>query len=103
MFATNKRSFWIKLMRESRLVAAPVNSMIEASNDPDIIANNYVSEIFHPELGENIKIHGTPWKFSETPSKFGLAPRLGEHNHEILKSIGFNKNEIYQFETDEII
>ena len=103
MFATNKRTFWIKLMRESRLVAAPVNSMIEASNDPDIIANNYVSEIFHPELDENVKIHGTPWKFSETPSKFGLAPKLGEHNHEILKSIGFNKNEIYQFETDEII
>jgi crotonobetainyl-CoA:carnitine CoA-transferase CaiB-like acyl-CoA transferase len=103
MFAKNKRSFWIKVMRDSRLVAAPVNSMIEASNDPDIIANNYVSEVFHPEIGENIKVHGTPWKFSETPSKFGLAPRLGENNHEILENIGFNKNQIKQFETDQII
>ena len=40
MFAGNKRSFWIKTMRDSRLVAAPVNSMIEASNDPDIKSNN---------------------------------------------------------------
>jgi crotonobetainyl-CoA:carnitine CoA-transferase CaiB-like acyl-CoA transferase len=103
MFAKNKRSFWIKTMRDSKLVAAPVNSMIEASNDPDIIANNYVSEVFHPEIGENIKVHGTPWKFSETPSKFGLAPRLGENNHEILENIGFNKNQIKQFETDQII
>ena len=103
MFAKNKRSFWIKVMRDSRLVAAPVNSMIEASNDPDIIANNYVSEVFHPEIGENIKVHGTPWKFSETPSKFGLAPKLGENNHEILENLGFNKNQIKQFETDQII
>ena len=77
MFATKERSHWIKSMRDSRLVAAPVNSMIEASNDPDIIANNYVSEILHPDLNENIKIHGTPWKFSETPSNFGVAPKLG--------------------------
>lgn len=103
MFAKNKRSFWIKTMRDSKLVAAPVNSMIEASNDPDIIANNYVSEVFHPEIGENIKVHGTPWKFSETPSKFGLAPKLGENNHEILENLGFNKNQIKQFETDQII
>ncbi len=103
MFATKERSHWIKSMRDSRLVAAPVNSMIEASNDPDIIANNYVSEILHPDLNENIKIHGTPWKFSETPSNFGVAPKLGEHNYEILENIGFTKKEIKQFEIDEII
>ena len=34
-------------MRNERRIAAPVNSMIEASNDPDIIANpvNSISEI----------------------------------------------------------
>ena len=103
MFAGNKRSFWIKSMRDSRLVAAPVNSMIEASNDPDIKSNNYVTEIFHPELGEKIKVHGTPWKFSETPSSFGVAPKLGEHNYEILENIGFDKKEVDQLIKDKII
>ena len=50
-----------------------------------------------------MNFHGTPWKFSETPSNFGVAPKLGEHNYEILENIGFTKKEIKQFEIDEII
>ena len=103
MFATNKRSVWIKILRDSRMVTAPVNSMIEASNDPDITANNYVSEIYHPDLGHNIKIHGTPWKFSETPSILGFAPKLGENNKEILLDLGFDANQIDQLIKEEII
>ena len=103
MFATKKRSVWIKILRDSRMVTAPVNSMIEASNDLDIIANNYVSEIYHPDLGHNIKIHGTPWKFSETPSILGFAPKLGENNKEILLDLGFDTNQIDQLIKDEII
>ena len=46
LFATNKREYWIEKMRKERRIAAPVNSMLEASNDPDIVANNYVSEVY---------------------------------------------------------
>ena len=77
--------------------------MIEASNDPDIIANNYVSEIFHPDLNKKIKIHGSPWKFSETPTNFGLAPKLGEHNKEILTSIGYSNEQIQKLQDNQII
>ena len=90
-------------MRNERRIAAPVNSMIEASNDPDIIANNYVTEIYYPEIDKSLKAHGTPWKFSETPSVIGKAPKLGAHNNEILKEIGFSKEEISVFEKNEII
>ena len=103
LFATNDRSFWIKVLRKSKKIASHVNTMIEASNDPDIIANNYVSEIFHPDLNEKIKIHGSPWKFSETPSKFGIAPKLGEHNKDILNSIGYSDDQIKKLEDNKII
>ena len=103
MFATNKREHWIKILRDERRIAAPVNSMIEASNDPDIIENNYVTEVFHPDLGEKFKTHGTPWKFSETPSKIGIAPKLAEHNNEILLDLGYSIDEIKDFEKKEII
>ena len=72
------------------MVAAPVNTMLEASDDPNMSINNYVQEIYHPRLDEDLKIHGTPWKFSETPSKPGLAPSLGEHNEEILSDLGYD-------------
>ena len=39
-------------------------------------------------------MHGTPWKFSETPSNPGIAPTLGEHNNDILESIGYESAEI---------
>ena len=49
---------------------------------------------YYPKTGENIKIHGSPWQFSETPSNPGFAPGLGEHNNEILSSIGYSESQI---------
>lgn len=103
LFATNKREYWIGKMRKERRIAAPVNSMIEASNDPDIVANNYVSEVYYPEIDKTLKVHGTPWKFSKTPSQIGKAPKLGANNHEILKDIGYSDDRIKELMSKEII
>ena len=103
LFATNTREHWISILREADMVAAPVNTMLEASNDPNIVSNGYVKEIFHPKIGENIKIHGSPWNFSETPSNPGFAPELGEHNSEILSSLGYNESQIKELSDIEVI
>ena len=94
LFSTNTRDHWIGILRESDMVATRVNTMLEASSDPNIVENNYVQELYHAALDENIKIHGTPWKFSETPSKPGFAPKLGSHNDEVLSSLGYREEEI---------
>jgi crotonobetainyl-CoA:carnitine CoA-transferase CaiB-like acyl-CoA transferase len=89
LFATNTRDHWVTLLREADMVAAPVNSMLEASEDPNMIANGYVQKMSYPN-GETLKIHGSPWKLSETPSKPGIAPELGAHNQELLNSLGYD-------------
>ena len=66
-------------LRGADIVSAPINTMLEASNDPDVIANGHVTEVEYPKYGK-LKVHGTPWRFSETPAKPGIAPELGEHN-----------------------
>ena len=103
MFSKDTREHWVSILREADMVAAPVNTMLEASNDPNVVANGYVKEIFHPKIGENIKIHGSPWKFSETPSRPGFAPELGEHNDEILSSLGYTDSQVEELQKIEAI
>ena len=94
LFSQNTRDYWLKILRDSDLISTKVNTLVEASNDLNVLDNNYVTEIYHPRINENIKVHGTPWKFSETPSNPGIAPTLGEHNNDILESIGYESAEI---------
>ena len=37
-------------------MAAPVNTMLEASQDPNIVESGYVKTVSHPDLDEDIKI-----------------------------------------------
>ena len=84
LFSTDTRDNWISVLRKADMISTHVNTMLEASNDPNIKENNYVTEVWYPELNKNMKVHGTPWKFSKTPANIKRAPKLGEHNTEIL-------------------
>jgi crotonobetainyl-CoA:carnitine CoA-transferase CaiB-like acyl-CoA transferase len=103
LFATGPREKWVEILRAGDIVSAPINTLLEASNDPDVIANGYVTEVDYPEYGKKLKVHGSPWNFSETPAKIGVAPKLGEHNEEVLKSLGYSDGDIARFRDREII
>ena len=103
LFSTDTRDNWISVLRKADMISTHVNTMLEASNDPNIKENNYVTEVWYPELNKNMKVHGTPWKFSKTPANIKRAPKLGEHNTEILSSLGYTKDEIEGFKDDNII
>ena len=103
LFSTDTRDNWISVLRKADMISTHVNTMLEASNDPNIKENNYVTEVWYPELNKNMKVHGTPWKFSKTPANIKRAPKLGEHNNEILSGLGYTKDEIEGFKDDKII
>ena len=84
LFATGPREDWVERLREADIVAAPINTLLEAADDPDVLANGYVTEVAYPEYGKTLKVHGSPWHFSETPAHIGVAPKLGADNAEIL-------------------
>ena len=93
LFATGARENWVAKLRAADIVSAPINRLLEASNDPDVLANGYVTHVEHPRHGK-LKVHGTPWQFSETPAKPGIAPELGEHNKSVLGELGYSEGEI---------
>ena len=103
LFATDTRDHWVTRLREADIVSAPINTMLEAACDPDVLANGYVTEIDYPKHGKRLRVHGSPWQFSETPASIGLAPELGEHNEEVLASLGYSKADIQGLRERKII
>ena len=103
LFATGPRDDWVARLRGADIVAAPINTLLECSNDPDVLANGYVTEIDYPKYGKRLKVHGSPWHFSETPAHIGIAPELGEDNGEILAELGYTAAQIEDFQERKII
>jgi crotonobetainyl-CoA:carnitine CoA-transferase CaiB-like acyl-CoA transferase len=103
LFAADSRDKWVEILRKADIVSAPINTLLEASNDPDVLANKYVTEVDYPKYGKKLKVHGSPWQFSETPVKIGIAPELGAHNVPILKSLGYTDAQIQELKDKKII
>lgn len=103
LFATDGRDRWVQILRDADIVAAPINTLLEASNDPDVLANGYVAEVDYPKHGKRLKVHGSPWHFSETPPRIGIAPELGEHNVPILRELGYSDAQIRELKERKII
>lgn len=102
-FRTGTRDDFVAKLRAGDIVSAPINTLLEASNDPDVLANGYITEIDYPKHKKRLKVHGTPWLFSETPAKIGVAPELGDHNDEALAGIGYTPEQIADFRKRKII
>jgi crotonobetainyl-CoA:carnitine CoA-transferase CaiB-like acyl-CoA transferase len=103
LFATGMRDDWVERLRGADIVSAPINTLLEASNDPDVLANGYVTEVEYPTHGRTLKVHGSPWHFSETPAKVGRAPALGDHNESVLSELGYSEAQIKDFKERKII
>ena len=103
LFATGPRDNWVARLRAADIVSAPINTLLEASNDPDVLANGYVTEVEYPKHGKKLKVHGSPWQFSETPAQIGIAPELGAHNEAVLANIGYSAAEIQGLRERKVI
>jgi crotonobetainyl-CoA:carnitine CoA-transferase CaiB-like acyl-CoA transferase len=103
LFATGPRDDWVARLRGADIVSAPINTLLEASNDPDVVANGYVTEIDYPKHGKRLKVHGSPWHFSETPAQTGVAPELGADNDAVLAGLDYSPAQIDGLRQRQII
>jgi len=77
----------LDLALERALLIAPVATIEEVVNSPQLAARDYWRPLAHPEVGTHIRYPGPFAKFSETPIVYRRRPPIvGEHNQEILSS-----------------
>ena len=72
---------------------APYYSPKEVFESPQQRGRDFFVPLDHPEAGE-YEYAGLPFGMAETPPVLSRAPLLGEHNLEVLQSLGYNAENI---------
>jgi len=88
MYETKPVDYWVELLVNAGVPAAPVNPVGRVIQDEQVIAREMIVTQMHPTAGE-IHVVGVPVKLSETPGSIRTpAPLLGEHTDEVISALG---------------
>ena len=103
IFSQKSSEYWIKYLRKHELPVGPILRIDEALSQEQLNARDMIVELEDDHLGK-VKVLGNPIKLSETPYHIKkIGPRLGEHNREILLSLGYNDEEIESLKDKNVI
>ena len=87
-FAENGSAHWLKRLEDVDILCAPVRTLAEALEDEQTLVNRMIIDAGRTAAGP-VRLIGSPIDMSAAPLTIRQAPpRLGEHNDEILGSVG---------------
>ena len=96
LFLARDADEWVADLQAVSVPAGPINDLADVFNDPQVLHREMLLEMPHPTLG-SIKQTGLPVKFSDTPGSLEKPPPLlGEHNREILTTLGYSDADVDQ-------
>jgi CoA:oxalate CoA-transferase len=94
----------IKFIRDAGLIAAPVLTVPEAVNHPQLNSRDVMQPVDVPGAGL-MMLARTPYHMTETPTRIGQhVALLGEDNHAVLsRDLGFTAGRIRELTTNGIL
>ena len=97
------REHWLDALEKKDVPCAPINNFAEVFEDPQVKYLDRLVQVVDPEFGTfQLVCNGV--NLSETPVEIRLRPpKLGEHNEETLRILGYQTSEIEDFRTRKII
>ncbi len=104
VFATKKFKKWREVFRAGDFIFSKINRLSDLASDPQILANEYITNWDHPAMG-SIKCIGSPLKFSKSPlSPRSAAPEIGQDTEDVLVNIcNYGWEEIEELRKQEVI
>jgi formyl-CoA transferase len=94
VFTSQPLEYWRGALNQAHTTYGVVRQPSEAMSDPQLLKNEIIvplegaGEQMKLTVSSPLKVHGV----SKVPAR--RAPELGEHNEEVLKELGFTKDEI---------
>jgi crotonobetainyl-CoA:carnitine CoA-transferase CaiB-like acyl-CoA transferase len=90
IFKLGRREEWLKQLIAHDVPAAPLSTLDEVFDDPQVREYGFPQVMTHPKMGD-VKMVGNAVDMSRTPPIMGKPPPvLGEHADEILSSLGYD-------------
>ena len=102
-FREKPREYWLPRLDANNIPNAPINTIPEVFNNPQIKHMGIPRQITHPRMGTS-NLVGSPINMSDTPPRFVRpAPLLGEQTEEILERLGYGKETIEELRTSGVV
>ena len=104
VFARKTYDEWAGILESSGdFIFSPVQSLTELPDDPQVIANDYITEVDHPDLGR-VKLANHPVTYGATPHSIrSVAPELGQHTEEVILELGYTWEDIVHLQDRGVI
>ena len=98
--ATKTKTELLEQAAKRRILLAPINSVADLPDNPQLLHRNYWQNVFHPEMDADLKYPGPSVKVDACPQHIHRkAPAIGEHNREIYETeLGLSAEELRQLE-----
>jgi crotonobetainyl-CoA:carnitine CoA-transferase CaiB-like acyl-CoA transferase len=102
-FRTKAREYWLARLDANQIPNAPINTIAEVFDNPQIKHLEIPKQISHPKMGMS-NLVGSPINLSDTPPKFfRAAPLLGEHTEQVLANLGYDIDAVKELRASGVI
>ena len=102
-FCNKPRDYWLPRLDAMSIPNAPINTIHEVFDHPQVKHLGIPKTITHPKMGAS-NLVGSPINMSGTPPKFFRpAPLLGEQTDEILERLGYGAEAIKELRASGVV